>query len=595
MESKDLGSAATVDTLPKNAAGRALNRRNLLTGLSVAGAALGAELIARHFPARPGVVEASTSIPTGFSEVDYLNFLLNLKYLQATFYSYITRGRDLPGTNPLGAVAITGVAATVSTVTITAANSFTAGQTVVVTGLTTASASIAAISATATTVSVTATNGFSAGQAGVVISGLTGALAAYNGTFTLATANATGFTFSFASAGVTGTTVPAGTATASLSLAQYNGTFTIATATSLVFTFALASTLPILSSSVPTGTAVATAPNAPYTINSSVYYAAAGTNAVYDPLSAAPVFTTFTNGAQITDMLNEIYYDELNQLISLQNLINGQIPTAIVSTGAIIRPAMDILGKGATSTTLTTLTPQKALAQARLLEDLSVTAFAGVAQYLTGSNLTAVTQMLAVDGTHAGALRLAIIQWNANNTLANAVIDLVGDSDIVPAAAGAFWQVQADDVAPVDQGTAALAAAGPEVVATPVQFAATQNVTNPCTAPIVGFTVTGSSTTFTSCTPTQYQGFFATAGAATATGSGTKTAYTGPDTPAGFAFARSPSQVLSVLYAATGPGNTPSAPPLPSPATNPLGANSAELQGGFFPSGVGGLINIITS
>jgi hypothetical protein len=464
-------------------------------------------------------------------------------------------------------------------------------------------------------VTVTSANNFFQGQP-VVITGLTGSLAGYNGTFTVATATTTTFTVPLASAGVPSTATTTGTAT------------------------------PIeLVLAVP-----------PYTVNGNSYNPALGTNPLYEPLSTAPVFTTLpVNGQQVTDMLNEIYYDELNQLVNLQALINGQIPGSVTASGAIPRPAMDILGKNSTSTTLTTLTPQKALAQARLLEDLSVTAFAGVAAYLTGSNLTAVSQILAVDGLHAGAIRLAIIQQNAATP--GTIIDLVSDSGIVPAAAGAFWQVQADDVAPVDTGVANVGL-GPQVVTTPVVFSSTEGVTNPCTAPVVPFlfqatitNVTATATTVTvvaannfsgtqagvvingltgalaiyngtftlasasatgftfafagtavastpvtpgtafalaasdtTCTPTQYQGFFATAGAGTASGS----------TPAGFAFARTTSQVLSVLYASA-PGAPPASPPLPSPNTNPLGANSLEYQGGFFPTGVLGPINAIVS
>jgi hypothetical protein len=675
-ESKVLDPAAPVDTLPRNAAGRALNRRNLVAGLSIAGAAmgidaLGIDLFSRWFPSRPGVVEASTTVPTGFNEVDYLNFLLNLKYLQATFYSFVTQATDIPGASQGGAApaTITAVSATATTVTVTAANNYAANQSgVIISGLTGVPVTITNVTATAATVTVAASNSFLAGQS-VVIAGLTATLAGYNGTFTVATANATGFTFSFASAGVASTPVPSG-ATATLSLPLYNGTFTLASATSTNFTIAIAG--PVLASTTAAGGAFAVTGIPPYTINGAPYLPNLGTNLLYEPLSAAPVFTTFVNGAQIIDMLKEIYYDEINQLINLQTLVNAQVPSAVtlsgpIGTGAIVRPPMDLLGKNSTSTTATTITPQKALAQMRLLEDLSVTALAGVAQYLTGANLTAAMQILAVDGTHAGALRLAIIQWNANNTAANAVIDLVADSDIVPAQAGAFWQVQSDDVAPVDLATpafaTALATGGPQKVTVPVQFSATQNVINPCTAPIIPFaevytitsvaattavvtiqaansftsgqtgvvvagltgalaayngtftltsvsstqftyalatagiastptstgTATSSASAYTSCTPTQYQSFFATTGALTANGT----------TPAGFAFARTPSQVLSVLYASS-PGATPQAPALPSPNTNPLPASGTQTAGGFFPTvpsgsagAVGGVINVI--
>jgi hypothetical protein len=86
------------------------------------------------------------------------------------------------------------------------------------------------------------------------------------------------------------------------------------------------------------------------------------------------------------------------------------------------------------------------------------------------------------------------------------------------------------DVEPADLGTAAAAAAGPTAVP--------------------------------SSSPTIYQGFFDTAGSATASA----------NTPAGFAFARTFSQVLSVLYG---------------------GVDSNSNAGGFFPVGVAGNINVV--
>jgi hypothetical protein len=91
-----------------------------------------------------------------------------------------------------------------------------------------------------------------------------------------------------------------------------------------------------------------------------------------------------------------------------------------------------------------------------------------------------------------------------------------------------------------------------------------------------------SGTTYTSCTPTQYQGFFSTTGAATASSNT-------PPAP-GFAFKRTTSQVLSILYAA-GPGATPASPALPSTQVPPL--STVVSAGGFFPQGVGGQITII--
>jgi Ferritin-like domain len=126
----------------------------------------------------------------------------------------------------------------------------------------------------------------------------------------------------------------------------------------------------------------------------------------------APGKITFsgTNAAQITDMFNEMYYDELNQLIDLRNLLG---------VASVPRTTMNLLGNSVANATYATpsgtviSTGAQAIGQARMLEDISVTAFAGALSYLTGPNLAIATQILAVDGCHAAALRLASIQTGA--------------------------------------------------------------------------------------------------------------------------------------------------------------------------------------
>jgi hypothetical protein len=109
-------------------------------------------------------------------------------------------------------------------------------------------------------------------------------------------------------------------------------------------------------------------------------------------------------------------------------------------------------------------------------------------------------------------------------------------------------------------------------------------VASGCTTP---YSTVGS---FTSCTPTQYQGFFDTTGAGTAPTSS-------PPAP-GFAFARTPAQVLSILYgklASTSGIATiipPAAPGLPSNGVPPL--SSGISSGGFFGNGFSGQINAIS-
>jgi Ferritin-like domain len=214
-------------------------------------------------------------------------------------------------------------------------------------------------------------------------------------------------------------------------------------------------------------------------------------------VTGAPGKLTFTgaNAAALTDMLNEIYFDELNHVRELRTLLGILV---------VPRPAINLGALGA-------ITAANALSIARLFEDVGVTAYAGAIASLNNSNLTFAAQILGVESFHAGALRLGIILQNA-------------------ATAGTDAYIKADslDVAPFDPGTAAAASAGP---------------------------ITASG------------GFFTTAAAGPGS-AGT----TNASTPAGYAYTRTTSQVLSIVYANTASGTT---------------------MGGFFPSGVNGLINKI--
>jgi hypothetical protein len=239
-----LDPAATVEKLKKVATGRALNRRHFMAALGMTGAAAGASLLT-------GCTATTTAVATpGPGQTDVLNFALNLEYLEATFYSYITQGADLP-----------------------------------------------------------ASSGATAGSGAI-------------------TGNPSKLTF--------------------------------------------------------TGTAA----------------------------------------AQITDLLNEIYYDELQHVLDLRSLLGS---------AAVSRPAINLAAAG-------TITATNALSIARQFEDVGVTAYAGAAALLTSTSLTYAAQILAVEGFHAGALRLVSIQ---NPTIA------------------AYAQADSLDVKPNDPGTATAAAAGP--------------------------------------------------------------------------------------------------------------------------------------
>ncbi len=157
---------------------------------------------------------------------------------------------------------------------------------------------------------------------------------------------------------------------------------------------------------------------------------------------------------------------------------------------------------------LAAIGPTNYIQHARLFEDVGVTAYAGAAAYLTNNNVTAAAQILAVEGFHSGALRLLAIQQNAT----------------YPATLAGYVPPDGYDIIPADPGTVALSLAGP-----------TQ--------------ATG--------------GFFATQAPGT-TGQ--------TNTFSGFAFRRTSSQVLTIVYGSVTAGTT---------------------SGGFFPSGVNGNIKTV--
>jgi len=102
-----LDSLAPVEKLTKNATGRALDRRHFLAALGMTSAAAGAGLLS-------GCSTSNTTVaPTvaTTAEIDVLNFALNIKYLKATYYSYITQGTDLAASAIVNSGAVTGAPA----------------------------------------------------------------------------------------------------------------------------------------------------------------------------------------------------------------------------------------------------------------------------------------------------------------------------------------------------------------------------------------------------------------------------------------------------------------------------------------------------
>ena len=145
---------------------------------------------------------------------------------------------------------------------------------------------------------------------------------------------------------------------------------------------------------------------------------------------------------------------------------------------------------------------------ARLFEDVGVTAYAGAIASLSSVNITAAAQILATEGFHTGAIRLVAIQQGA----------------AYPSTLPGYTPADGYDIIPFDPGTTA--------------------------ASIVG--------------PTQGKGgFFATQAIGT---TGQTNTYNG------FAFQRTSSQVLAILYGS---------------------ATSGTAKGGFFPNGVNGAIKTV--
>lgn len=205
----------------------------------------------------------------------------------------------------------------------------------------------------------------------------------------------------------------------------------------------------------------------------------------------APAQIAFAN-QQTADLFAEIAFDETSHVSALRS---------VLSSLAVARPQINL-------TALAAIGAANYLQHARLFEDVGVTAYAGAASLLTGNNVTAAAQILAVEGFHTGALRLLAIQQGA----------------AYPATLLGYVPPDGYDIIPADPGTVALALAGPTVAKG--GFFGTQAVGT-----------TGQTNTF-----------------------------------AGFAFRRTASQVLAVLY-----GN----------------ATAGTSKGGFFPNGVNGNIKSV--
>jgi ferritin-like protein len=138
-------------------------------------------------------------------------------------------------------------------------------------------------------------------------------------------------------------------------------------------------------------------------------------------ITGAPAKITFPN-QQITDIFNEIFFNEMSHVADLQS---------VIGSGHVQRPALNLAAAGP-------VTSANVITISRQFEDVGTTAYAGAVPALTGTNLAYAAQILAVEGFQAGAVRLIAIQLG------------------VP-----FAAADALDVPTADPGAAALASGGP--------------------------------------------------------------------------------------------------------------------------------------
>ncbi len=129
------------------------------------------------------------------------------------------------------------------------------------------------------------------------------------------------------------------------------------------------------------------------------------------PITGQPSGPIQFPNQQITDMFNEIFFNELSHIEALQN---------ILGSAHVPRPALNLAAAGAVSSA-------NVITIARQFEDAGATAYGGATSNLTSTNLQYAAQILAVEGFQAGALRLISLQNNVPFAAADSMDVLVGD------------------------------------------------------------------------------------------------------------------------------------------------------------------------
>lgn len=146
-------------------------------------------------------------------------------------------------------------------------------------------------------------------------------------------------------------------------------------------------------------------------------------------ITGAPQAKIAFANQQTTDIFNEIFFNEMSHVADLQSLIGN---------GHITRPALNLAAAGP-------ITSANVITISRQFEDVGTTAYAGATALLTGQNLAYATQILAVEGFQAGAVRLLAIQQNAPFAAADSLDVPTSDPGATvlatqgPTAAGGFF------------------------------------------------------------------------------------------------------------------------------------------------------------